>query len=122
MFDGIYLGSDHQAILPSDGASAGFPSAQVRLHGALDGDGVTMLRDMIVTLGEFAERDVTLDISSVRFLDGAGIGLIAGLYRRLRQRGLRLTIAGASGQPAALLRDLGLGRLLGGSRRAKWFH
>lgn len=108
MFDGIYGTLTHSAAAP------------VRLHGALDGDSVRVLRDMIVALGDFAEHDVVLDLSGVSLLDGSGIGMIASLHRRLRQRGLSLSLVGACGQPADLLRDLGLGRLIGAARRPAW--
>lgn len=108
MFDGIYGTLTHSEAAP------------VRLHGALDGDTVRTLRDMIVALGDFADHDVVLDLSGVSRLDGSGIGMIATLHRRLRQRGLSLTLVGVCGQPADLLRGLGLHRLIRAARRPAW--
>jgi anti-anti-sigma factor len=61
---------------------------------------------------------VVLDFTSVTLIDGSGIGAIAFLFKRLRGQGRALSIIGASGQPLALLDQLGIAGLLGVSRRA----
>lgn len=122
MFDGIDFNPGNTQALsfaPSCNGLGGTASP-LRLHGALDGEAADGLREMIVALGDFADHDVVLDMSAVGFLDGSGIGMIATLYRRLTKRGLTLSIVGACGQPAHLLRDLGLRRLMGEPRRRPW--
>lgn len=53
---------------------------------------------------------VTLDLSAVMHLDGAGMGAIAYLYRRMRAGGRDVRLGGVRGQPLAYLTDLGLAR------------
>lgn len=53
---------------------------------------------------------VVLDLRGVTFMDGAGLGALAFLAKRL---GERVQIEGAAGQPLALLRHLGLDRVFG---------
>ncbi len=99
---------------------------ETRLHlaGMLDGEAAAALRGPFEALAAGARGDVVLDLSAVTFLDGAGLGALAYLHRRL---GRRLRLEGATGQPRALLRDLGLGRLIepparprGGAWRWAW--
>jgi anti-anti-sigma factor len=85
----------------------------LRLAGALDADGASTLRPGFEALVETARQDVVLDLSHVGYLDGAGIGAVAYLFKRLTAQGRRLTLRGAQGQPLATLRELGLGRVFG---------
>ena len=88
---------------------------QVRLHlrGSLDGDASSAMRDSLASLVEIDAREVVLDLSHVTFIDGSGIGAIAFLFKRLAARGRWLSLAGAAGQPLAMLRHLGLATTLG---------
>jgi anti-anti-sigma factor len=95
---------------------------RLRLAGALDAAGATALRPSFERLGEEARQDVVLDLAEVTHLDGAGIGAVAYLFRRLAAQGRRLCLEGARGQPLALLREVGLARTLGleAPARAGW--
>jgi anti-anti-sigma factor len=84
----------------------------LRLTGRLDGPGVTPLRARLAEAVAHPDTDITADLSGVTHLDGAGIGALAYLHRRLVAAGRRLDLAGAQGQPRACLRDLGLSRLM----------
>ena len=113
MFDGI----DARQIAPSGPvnpafAGAGTAASPLRLHGALDGEAVRALRDPFVALAAAAAHDVILDMTDVGYLDGAGVGAIAFLFRQLAARRLGLRIVAASGQPLLTLQDLGLAKLL----------
>lgn len=85
----------------------------LRLAGALDAEGATALRPGFETLGQDATQDVVLDLSDVSYLDGAGVGAVAYLFKRLAARGRRLKVQGAAGQPLSTLRALGLHRVFG---------
>jgi anti-anti-sigma regulatory factor len=88
--------------------------APIRLRpGAqLDSPGTGAARHAFERCAADADRDVVLDLGGVAVLDGAGVGAIAFLHKRLAARGLRLTVDGISGQPLALLQDLGIAGLL----------
>lgn len=87
---------------------------ETRLHlaGMLDASGAAALREDLEAVVARGDDAIVLDLSVVTFLDGAGLGAIAFLHRRLALRGRRLRLAGAAGQPRAMLRDLGLGHLM----------
>ena len=84
----------------------------LHLHGMLDGDGVATLRPHLAAAVNRPTADVTADFSGVTHIDGAGIGALAFLYRRLAASGHKLGVSGAHGQPRDCLQDLGLARLL----------
>lgn len=80
------------------------------LSGRLDAVAADALRPAVERLVADAPQAVVLDLRGVGFLDGAGLGALAFLAKRL---GRRLTLAGAQGQPLELLRHLGLARVFG---------
>lgn len=88
---------------------------RVRLHlrGGLDSEASRAIRDSLTDLAVVEAREVVIDLSNVTFIDGSGLGAISFLFKRLAARGRRLTLTGASGQPLAMLRHLGLGATLG---------
>lgn len=88
----------------------------------LDAEGSLKLRPVLESLTETSAQRVVLDLSKVEALDGSGIGAIAFLRKRLTAAGHSLELAGAHGQPLALLRQLGLARSFGLSeeRRPFW--
>ena len=85
----------------------------LHLAGALDAEGAMALRPGFERLAQDATQDVLLDLSAVSYLDGAGIGAVAFLFKRLTAKGRRVRLQGATGQPLATLRALGLGRVFG---------
>jgi anti-anti-sigma factor len=85
----------------------------LNLQGTLDGDAVTALRDKLAAIVRGQSASVTVDLSDVSFIDGAGVGALAFLFRRLTACGRKLQVIGVSGQPLAFLRDLGLAKTLG---------
>lgn len=115
MFDGLdetVTGTGRAAPAPAVEAGDGTAAGPLKLHGRFDADCVRQLREPFVVLAETAAHDVVLDFADVGFLDGAGIGAIAFLHRRLAARRLAVRIAGASGQPLQMLLDLRLTKLL----------
>ena len=91
---------------------SGVLAVRVRVTGRLDGDGARAIRPTLENLAADPHRDVVLDFTEVTFLDGAGIGAVAFLFKRLMAHGCRLAVVGRSAQPRALIGELGLGRSL----------
>lgn len=94
----------------------------------LDSLGVASLREALVALGTSAAGDITVDFGDVTVMDGAAVAALAFLYRRLKGKGFSLSVVGATGQPLALLHELGVAALLGLNvpkaevrRRVSWF-
>ena len=93
--------------IESDGGSV-----RLRLKGVLDGAIWEGLREGLERIAAAPSGDVVLDLTNVSFIDGPAIGAIAFLVKRLTSKGRKLTLDGVSGQPLAMLRDLGLSRVL----------
>ncbi|MDR3417516.1 MAG: STAS domain-containing protein [Nevskia sp.] len=87
----------------------------VQVSGVLDGAAALSLQVRFEALAA-ATGDVVVDLKDVSCIDGSGIAAIAFLFKRLVLRGRRLTVA-ATGQPLAMLRDLGIASQLGLSTR-----
>lgn len=77
------------------------------LTGALDGECALAQRERFTALA-VAGRDVVLDMTDVSSIDGAGIGALAYLFRRLTAEGANLRIRGVSGKARLHLLKLGL--------------
>lgn len=80
------------------------------LMGNLDSDAAAALRPTVESLVTDWHDALTIDLRLVRFLGGAGVGVVAFLAKRL---GRRVSVINASGQPLDLLRHLGLDRVFG---------
>ena len=92
---------------------------------ALDAQGALRLRPALEALAEAGTKGasrVVLDLSSVRLMDGSGIGAIAFLRKRLAAAGQKLDLAGVQGQPLSLIQQLGLAGTFGiaQERRPFW--
>lgn len=85
-------------------------AGRIRLHlrGALDGEASLGVRQGLERVAAAGQGDVVLDFADVTQIDGSGIGAVSFLFRRLAARGRRLTLEGVSGQPLAMLHELGL--------------
>ncbi|MEV0521606.1 STAS domain-containing protein [Nonomuraea sp. NPDC050405] len=55
---------------------------------------------------------VVVDLSRVAFCDFDGVAALVGAYRRARQLGARLVLAGAQGRCAQILHRTGLDQIL----------
>ena len=86
------------------------------LAGRLDAEAAEMLRPAVERLVADAHPAVVVDFQQVGFMDGAGLGAIAYLAKRL---GRRMALTGVSGQPLALLHHLGLDGVFGLPAAAK---
>ena len=84
----------------------------LRLAGLLNGEGVATLRPRLAAAVNRPASDMLADLSGVTLIDGAGIGALAFLHRRLAASGRKLGVCGAQGQPRDCLQDLGLTGML----------
>lgn len=62
--------------------------------------------------------DILIDMGGVSFIDGAGLGALVFLFKRLRAKGYKLTLTNLTGQPHRMLTDMQLIDLLGAPARA----
>ena len=86
---------------------------RLQVTGALDADGALALRPVLEQVVTGTTGDVVLDMTAVGLMDGCGLGAVAFLFKRLAAQGRALTVAGATAQPLAMFRRLGLGHVLG---------
>ncbi len=88
------------------------------LRGIFDGEGTLAIREELEAIAAAANGDVVLDLSRVTYIDGSAIAAIGFIFKRMTAKGRGLEIIGVDGQPAALLREMGLGRLFALPSRA----
>lgn len=96
-----------------DRIESGADRVVITLRGILDGEGTTAIRDGLEAISASGAGDVVLDFSSVTYMDGSGVAAIAYVFKRLLATGRKLKIIGVTGQPAQVLRDMGLDNLFG---------
>ena len=58
------------------------------------------------------ERDVIIDMSAVKSLDGSGLGALTFVYKRLRSAGYHVKLTRISDQPLSVLKKLGIAAIL----------
>lgn len=80
---------------------------QYEVDGDFDTEYLGEYRSRIESLAE-AQQDVELNLSSVSFVDGSGIGALVSLHRKLLAKGYRLKVVGLQGQPLQLFLNLQL--------------
>lgn len=68
----------------------------VQVRGELDVFSSPRLREMLLDLVEEGGLHLVVDLSDVTFLDSTGLGVLVGIYHRLRARGGSLTFGGAN--------------------------
>ena len=78
--------------------------------GTLDAYTVGGFRSALAKLPVGPAR-VVINLTTVTFLDSAGLGAIVGAVRRIRETGGKVAVA-ASGAPARVLRTAGLDRIV----------
>jgi anti-sigma B factor antagonist len=84
----------------------------LRVEGMLDAITVAELRPLVEAVVAERAPAVTVDLSSLRRIDSAGVGVIVSLIRRCRAFGGAVRVAGLRDQPLAVFRVLQLDRLL----------
>ena len=101
------------AFLSDDRMGLRLQGTRLQVSGALDGEGALALRPLLEQVVTDTTGDVVLDMAAVGFMDGCGVGAVAFLFKRLAAQGRALKVAGATAQPLAMFRKLGLGQVLG---------
>ncbi len=79
---------------------------------SLDAITVPELRPLVDQLAERGGAKVVFDMGPVRLIDSSGVGVIVGLFKRLRARGGALRVCGATEQPSAIFRLMLLDKVL----------
>jgi anti-anti-sigma factor len=67
----------------------------IELFGDIDVRLAAQARDILTSLAEQG-ANFTVDVSRVRFIDAAGLGLLAALYERVRESGGQFSLIGAA--------------------------
>lgn len=85
----------------------------VAIKGELDLKVAGELRKTLDQLiDRYPDRDVTLDLSEVPFVDSSGLGVILGRYKRLSAAGRALQLTGVRPPVRAVLDLAGISQLL----------
>ena len=84
----------------------------LRIEGPLDALSTPELRPVIDSVVSARPRRVLVDLSGVNLIDSSGVGAIVSLYKRLRQEGGDVRVAGLREQPLAIFKLLRLDRVL----------
>jgi len=84
------------------------------VDGDLDAAGVKANLSVFSELA-LQKKDVTIDMSAVKSIDGSGIGALAFLYKRLRFAGHQVRLTKVRSQPLSVLEELGLAELFSAS-------
>ncbi|MFO7635810.1 MAG: STAS domain-containing protein [Clostridia bacterium] len=64
----------------------------VQLKGELDVSNVASFKGRLYDIIDQAEKNLTLDMEELRYIDSAGLGILVGAYKRLKQKQLGMTI------------------------------
>lgn len=86
--------------------------ATLRIDGELDAVTIPDVRPMIDAL--IAERParIVVDLAGLRLIDSSGIGALVFLYKKAKEYGGVVTVAGVRDQPLSIFKLLRLDRVL----------
>ena len=89
-------------------------TATLRIEGELDAVTIPEIRPTIDVL--IAERHprIVVDLSALRLIDSSGVGSLVFLYKKAKEYGGVVTVAGARDQPLSIFKLLRLDRVLFG--------
>lgn len=88
----------------------------IKIKQDMDAASMAEMKPMFEELAD-SRTDVCFDLSGVDFLDSSGVGGIVFVFKRLRERSLKVSLLNVAGQPARLLRHLKLEFMLATSPR-----
>ncbi len=92
---------------PLSGATASAPTL-VHLSGDIDIFTTAQLRQRLLNTLNYSTDLLVLDLSQVAFCGAGGLGVLLGVQRRARARGITLALTGVPPRMARLLRISGL--------------
>lgn len=101
--------TEHSNPLFEVSVSAGDPDgvATVRCSGELDIAGGPTLRSALDEAGQ-AGLDVVVDLTDLEFIDSSGLGVLVGAHKNAAEQGRTMSLRGAQGAVAKVLRITGL--------------
>ncbi len=79
---------------------------------SLDALTVPELRPVVEQMVERGGIKVVVDMSAVRVIDSSGVGVVVGLFKRMRSLGGAVRVAGVNKQPNEIFRVMLLDRVL----------
>ena len=85
----------------------------VTVTGEIDIATYHQLRAMLITAVDAGPGSVVVDMEAVEWIDSTGLGTLVGAYKRARDKGGTVQVAGASDRIARHFQVTGLSRLLG---------
>ncbi len=88
-------------------------SLRITLRGEIDHHSAVSVRSLIdEKLYEFRPKQVTMDLSSIDFMDSSGLGLIMGRYALMQKLGGEFLIANPSERVMKIFELAGMGRII----------
>ena len=79
----------------------------IKIDQDMDAASMAAMKPLFQELAD-SRSDVCFDLGAVDFMDSSGVGGIVFVFKRLRERSLKLSLINVVGQPARLLRQLKL--------------
>jgi len=83
---------------------AGNGTLVLTLAGGITAGRCETLEKQVVSLIESGEKRVVLDVTSITFLDSAGIGTLVACFSKLKKAGGDMRLAGAAGKVESVLK------------------
>lgn len=86
--------------------------ATLRIEGELDAVTIPDVRPAIDALIAEHPTRIVVDLSGLRLIDSSGIGALVFLYKKVKEYGGVVTVAGVRDQPLSIFKLLRLDRVL----------
>jgi anti-sigma B factor antagonist len=102
------LGGRHRTPVEVERVAGG---TVVRVHGDLDVELSSQLRDCIAGLVDDGARELVVELGEVPFCDSSGLGVLVGAHRRMTAVGGHVAVAHPSPAVRHLLELSGLDRI-----------
>jgi anti-sigma B factor antagonist len=89
-------------------AEADDDRADVTVEGEVDIATAPLLREQLQAVIDAGAKSVSVDLAGVDFIDSAGLGVLIGALKRLRERGGQLELRGLQAAPRKVIEITGL--------------
>lgn len=66
------------------------------IKGEIDVSNCDQFKEKLYEIVDTTKTDLQLDFSDLRYIDSAGLGILVGTYKRLKEVDLKLIISGSS--------------------------
>lgn len=84
----------------------------VKVAGEIDAYTAPKLKEMLQPSAETDDKDITVDLSEVSYMDSTGLGVFVGLFKTVKARGGQLNLVGLSDRLQRLFDITGLGDIM----------